>query len=557
MSLHNFQCIVLSLIFYFFSQSSQVEEKETKVDNLLCILPILSKPIEKAETLNTIPKLHQNISTEKSSTFNKRLFDSASNIKSTKGVGYYHLNNIYLFQAKGFYKESIVEAINAESILSKIENQYLFLDTVYFQAISLFFSDQLNESPPLKLKETTAEKNKAYHQQMGQLDYNIGNHKKGDFVKTKLNLDQPIQLMNDEKNMIHGEVYKEIDFTDKELNNNKKAKETRVKGLQIDFDLKEKQIKNLTNQLQKKTIDLQEKEREQKQLILVIIFCFIIILLIIIFIYIIRDRNKKLIINNNVLKNASEEIQKLYQEQQILLKNIENSNQTIKKTFSIISHDLRAPFNLLLGYSNYINSNFEEMDREDIKSYLSIIHKAANNNYNFTQQLLSWSLKQQNGITISKKLHNLNDTVDKSIATQIEIANQKHIIIEKEYMPTDLTNLIFDADIVFNITYNIINNAIKYSNNHSIIIVKTALINENMQIEVSDEGIGIEEQLLIKLNAEMTLNDFKFKVTDNEYKGGFGLSYVKELVALHGGKLVYSSIVGKGTKVVINIPLEN
>ena len=65
MSLHNFQCIVLSLIFYFFSQSSQVEEKETKVDNLLCILPILSKPIEKAETLNTIPKLHQNISTEK------------------------------------------------------------------------------------------------------------------------------------------------------------------------------------------------------------------------------------------------------------------------------------------------------------------------------------------------------------------------------------------------------------------------------------------------------------------------------------------------------------
>ena len=87
--------------------------------------------------------------------------------------------------------------------------------------------------------------------------------------------------------------------------------------------------------------------------------------------------------------------------------------------------------------------------------------------------------------------------------------------------------------------------------------MKTALINENMQIEVSDEGIGIEEQLLIKLNAEMTLNDFKFKVTDNEYKGGFGLSYVKELVALHGGKLVYSSIVGKGTKVVINIPLEN
>lgn len=424
---------------------------------------------------------------------------------------------------------------------------------IVLSLIFYFFS----QSSQVEGKETTAEKNKAYHQQMGQLDYNIGNHKKGDFVKTKLNLDQPIQLMNDEKNMIRGEVYKEIDFTDKELNNNKKAKETRVIGLQIDFYLKEKQIKNLTNQLQKKTIDLQSKEQAQKQLILVIILCFIIILLIINFIYIIRDRYKKLIINNNVLKNASEEIQKLYQEQQILLKNIENSNQTIKKTFSIISHDLRGPFNLLLGYSNYINSNFEEMDREEIKSYLSIIHKAANNNYNFTQQLLSWSLKQQNGITICKKLHNLNDTLDKSIATQIEIANQKHIIIEKEYMPTDLANLIFDADIVFNITYNIINNAIKYSNNHSIIIMKTALINENIQIEVSDEGIGIEEQLLIKLNAEMTLNDFKFKVTDNEYKGGFGLSYVKELVALHGGKLVYSSIVGKGTKVVINIPLEN
>ncbi|WP_438967074.1 sensor histidine kinase [Flavobacterium sp.] len=233
---------------------------------------------------------------------------------------------------------------------------------------------------------------------------------------------------------------------------------------------------------------------------------------------------------------------------------------TQNKIFSIISHDLRSPFNALLGYSNFINENFNQLSKEELKSFIAKIKNAAQNNYNFTEQLLKWSLTQQNGIIINKELCSLNEIVEKSIEIIFPLADQKNIAFHKDFQLDDKAKGYFDKDIIFNVLYNVISNAIKYSKDNNSIEIKTYTKKQYLYVEIKDHGIGMSSEQLKKLNQNNDFNDFNdfnFIKNNNVYQGGFGLTYAKELANLYGAQLVFESVLGEGTTVLICLSLED
>ena len=254
-----------------------------------------------------------------------------------------------------------------------------------------------------------------------------------------------------------------------------------------------------------------------------------------------------------IFKLKNEELKSLYLKQNNLIETIERANYTIKKTFSIVSHDLRGPFNALMGYTNYASENFDSLTKEEIKTYLDIINNVATNNYNFTQQLLKWSLKQQRGIVLNKKYTDIREIVQKCLGTLSAQLEQKNISVDDYRLLPIMCYC--DADIVFNIMYNILSNAVKFNNDNSTITIKSFSDNQYVYIETTDSGVGMDNEMVQKLNEDSDGTEFEFVIKDNEYQGGFGLLYAKELANLHKGKLVFESQVAIGTKVTLAIPI--
>ncbi|MFC4740012.1 ATP-binding protein [Flavobacterium ponti] len=710
-------CVFISL---FYSISFYAQNELNQIDSLIKVLPNLKENSYKVEALFKLSKLYQKVSYENSENFNKQLFEVSKKINFQKGLGYYHLNNAYLFQTKGNYEKSIEEAKKAETIFTQLNEKSYFLDAIYFHSFSLFFSTKENEAFDLATIHALDTKNTIYFQQLGQLHYFIayfhfskdnisralkhnilalenyrkvkntlgilkcyynmtdlyiktnqftiakeygyktlkilnslevpvkvmqsGNYaslaeihlhfkefeiaqaycdkaiainkelnqleyvgidliisaeidyQKGDFNKilpkakkiiaisktpynlikgyyymglyfnsikeysnAKIYLEKGLSLVTEENELVHKNIIKELAFTEEKLKNYNRSltllklfyknellfledeKINKVNELQVRFDTKEKEIeiKDLTIAAQKDKELLIKKENQKNFLITIIVFGLI-LGLISYFLYTkIKKKNDKLQTKNSIIEQQNKVISK--------------SNATIKKTFSIISHDLRGPFNVLLGYTNYINENFEELNGEELKSYINKVNNAAQNNFNFTQQLLNWSLKQQNGITINKELCNLNEVVEKSIATLQPLAHQKDIAIHKDFLLEDDAKHYLDKDIVFNVLYNVISNAIKYSKDNTSILIKTYADEQFLTIETKDNGIGMTNEQLQKLNQNNDVNDFNFIKNNNEYQGGFGLTYAKELANLYGAQLVFESVLGEGTTVIFKI----
>jgi signal transduction histidine kinase len=345
------------------------------------------------------------------------------------------------------------------------------------------------------------------------------------------NVDKAYNLSQDYNNM------------SKILNDSLSREET-IKN-QVLFETKEKElkVKDLTIAAQKDKELLIKKENQKTFLIALLVFGLFLGIITFVFYKKIQKRNSKLELQNSIIEQQNKEISK--------------SNATIKKTFSIISHDLRGPFNVLLGYTNYINDNFDECSKEELKSYIIKVNNAAQNNFNFTQQLLNWSLKQQNGITINKELCNLNEVVEKSIATLQPLAHQKDIAIHKDFLLEDDAKHYLDKDIIFNVLYNVISNSIKYSKDNTSIQIRTYADEKSLTIETKDNGKGMTIEQLQKLNQNSDVNDFNFIKNNNEYQGGFGLTYARELANLYGAQLVFESVLGEGTSVNFKIELQS
>ncbi len=244
---------------------------------------------------------------------------------------------------------------------------------------------------------------------------------------------------------------------------------------------------------------------------------------------------------------------KIAEQQAIILqKNDEllQLNQTKDKFLSIIAHDLRSPFNALLGLLQDLIENNANYTEEEKMLLLQKTYQSSNNTFNLLVNLLDWAMAQRNGLKNNPSLVEVDEVVKRVFQVLESRASQKHISLQP-HVDSGLQVWV-DPNILTNILINLVNNAIKFTPDDGAIRVSGRNLADEVLICVEDNGIGIPaNQLdqLFKLDS-----DFRRQGTSGEQGTGLGLILVKEFVNVCGGKINVESEQGKGSRFCLTLP---
>lgn len=234
-------------------------------------------------------------------------------------------------------------------------------------------------------------------------------------------------------------------------------------------------------------------------------------------------------------------------------KDLEEMNKTKDKFFSIIAHDLKSPFNSMLGFSEILKNNFDDYDVDMQKNSVEYIHQGINQSYKLLENLLLWAQSQRGTIEFNPKKVNLFTLISETNQLLEQVSDVKSIKLINEIHETIFVNA--DRDLLSIIIRNLISNAIKFTPKGGEISIKSQTINDSnkfVEIIVKDMGVGISKEKQSKLFdiRESTST----KGTENEKGTGLGLILCKEFVEIHGGTIWVKSEIGKGSSFSFTIP---
>lgn len=232
-------------------------------------------------------------------------------------------------------------------------------------------------------------------------------------------------------------------------------------------------------------------------------------------------------------------------------KRLKDLNRTKDKFFSIIAHDLKSPFNIILGYSDLLKSEYDQLEPDQRKKLINSIDESSKNAFDLVENLLLWANSQRDNIKLSIEPLNLKKLIVESIEVHQPAAENKNINIEIN-VPHQL-NINADIFTLRTIIANLFNNAIKFSYKKGNIKISAKQIDDAIEICIVDNGIGIPAEILPKL----------FKIdenvstlgTENEKGTGLGLLLCKEFVDKYSGKIWAESELDKGAKFYFTIPV--
>jgi PAS domain S-box-containing protein len=225
-------------------------------------------------------------------------------------------------------------------------------------------------------------------------------------------------------------------------------------------------------------------------------------------------------------------------------------NAAKDKFFSIISHDLRSPFNSLLGLTEYIAHSYDEMTPTEIKNSVANVYNSSKQVYNLILNLLEWSMIQSGRLSVNKSVINLADLGKEIINLYAEGANHKQLKLTNQM--NDDIYIYADKYMIDTIVRNFVSNAIKFTKPGGSITIKGIINGDNAEVSVTDTGIGIsaEDQNNLFRIDEQTRRDG----TANEKGTGLGLLLCKEFTEKNNGVLWVESEEGKGSRFSITVP---
>lgn len=226
------------------------------------------------------------------------------------------------------------------------------------------------------------------------------------------------------------------------------------------------------------------------------------------------------------------------------------SNKSKDTFFSVIAHDLRNPFNVILGLADLLNTQYDSFDEDERKKVINEINNASKLTYELLENLLNWARSQTGKIKIIKENLNLKMLADRSIESYALNAEQKNITIHNNIQ--DKTNIYADHYTLTVIINNILNNAIKFTNKDGNIFFSAISENGNVELTIKDTGIGMSKEIIKSLSANTYISS---NIGTNKEKGtGLGLTLIKEFTEKNDGKISIISNPGEGTEFKISFP---
>jgi signal transduction histidine kinase len=221
------------------------------------------------------------------------------------------------------------------------------------------------------------------------------------------------------------------------------------------------------------------------------------------------------------------------------------------KLYSIIAHDLKSPFNSLLGFSSLLRNDYDDFSEKEKKEFIHFIHHSSEELFALLENLLEWTRSSSDGIKYMPVIKDLNLIVEHTIQLQERNASEKKIALNN-HIPKD-TFVFADENMLRTIIRNLTSNAIKFTNAGGSISYLSQSYDSMVKCTVQDTGTGIAPEDL-KHIFEID-SKIRKKGTANEGGTGLGLLLVKEFVEKNRGKLSVESLPGKGSAFSFQLPV--
>ena len=216
-----------------------------------------------------------------------------------------------------------------------------------------------------------------------------------------------------------------------------------------------------------------------------------------------------------------------------------------------ISHDLRTPLTSISGNASNLLSNEEKFDEETKKQLYADIYDDSMWLINLVENLLSVTKIEDGKLNIHLQAELLDELVTEALA-HISRKKMEHTIL---YQACDDIILVkVDARMIMQIIINIVDNAIKYTQKESQIIISTKKEGNRAIVSISDNGPGIPDEMKPFI-FDMFYSGTK-NVADSRRSLGLGLSLCQSIITAHGGELKLSDNIPHGAVFTFSLPIE-
>ncbi len=230
---------------------------------------------------------------------------------------------------------------------------------------------------------------------------------------------------------------------------------------------------------------------------------------------------------------------------------LREANASKDKFFSIISHDLRSPFNTLLGVAELLVEHIEHYTKEEAKQRVEKLYTSAKRLHTLLENLLTWARIQRGALEYQPEAFALAEIAEEIIELFSQNAEQKQVTLEHA-INADAT-VYADYSMVHTILRNLVSNALKFTPGDGVVRLSARHLEQRLEIMVADTGVGIPQtdfKNLFRIDVQYT-----HLGTRGETGTGLGLVLCKELVEKNSGRIWVDSEPGKGTHFCFTLPV--
>ncbi len=250
-------------------------------------------------------------------------------------------------------------------------------------------------------------------------------------------------------------------------------------------------------------------------------------------------------------KRAEEEIRKLNRELELQVVDLEEVTRMKTEFLSLTSHELRTPMTPMKAQLEMLQEGYKGKMSEEQKESIVVVLRNLTRLNNLIEDILDISRMEAGRIMIYFESMSINDAVKEAIIMQEPFAEEKGLKIRARF--AELPTIIGDAERLRQVIGNLINNAIKFSEKSSEVVVETRRVGGNVLFSITDNGIGISKEDKEKLFKPFSQIDTSM---GREHGGsGLGLAIAKGIIQAHNGEIWVKSGLGKGATFYFSIPI--
>ncbi len=267
-----------------------------------------------------------------------------------------------------------------------------------------------------------------------------------------------------------------------------------------------------------------------------------------------RRRNK--ILADNIrqrtrhLTQTVNNLEKEIQERRCVEKQLKDSNDTKEQLIRIISHDLRSPFQGIVGFASMLRDQYQDFSDKERKEIIDHIINSSEKAVTLLNQLLDWASLQSGKMPFEPDWLDLRKSVTDVSQLLNSMAGSKQIAIQNKI--SDEQRVYADEGMLQTMLRNLTSNAIKFTPVEGVVTISAEDKVDATEIRVSDNGVGMDQKTLDQiLNTREVVST---RGTGKERGSGLGLVMCKEMVEQHGGRLTGKSKEGEGTMFIITLP---